>query len=705
MTTFKDNYPANIESPQKVYYQYSADIDFDYSTGKYPTGNESSFLWEEYFIPIEHNVNGVIIGPHVWNRFKIGASGIWSSPNKVGGPSIADAAITKVEDNDDEYTFTIVGGDGSIQEITFLVPPGRDGIDGEDGEDGIDGIGLASFIVNGPELIWLDPVLAHNPSYMHIRTNGINNQGLTSNGDGTFRWENYLLSSLLNDSAGIGDTGEMYSADKILSLIGTIDSYGIKYVVNLITDLPSIVGMTAEDLAIVDNDPTATNRPVYKWDGATWNFFFDMDAIHEHDSRYYTQVQLDGGQLDTRYYTETEVDVLLSNYYNQLELQTSGGSSVHWDNLTAVPNLLEDSDISAVSPISYSVGTGVITHDNASGVSLSPTSLEYVSGIGIDASGHIQTIDTTNITTEVIPLEKTDGSIIIEGFGGIWSNVSEYNPFDPVATQFRFKVGYRGIGGDYGNTEEAARADHSHSGLVTYATYLEVVAGTESAKVIAPSTLKGLVNRGHFNNSVHVDNLLKSGIYGTTEEDDTAIQGLPNYIGVYEGPSSLQVEARQDSSPAGTFQRVWSGNDPIPYVRYSNTIGSWTPWVGGSDYLKQHEDWVTVNANYSGCSGSIQFRKLTNGLIEAKGFITVPSNSSSNTFQPFSTGTIPSKYLPESPGDIDFTTFYVNSGHDLIPCSFFIYSNGYNQIDLPISIVNTPAYSTGISVKAIYSLD
>ena len=30
------------------------------------------------------------------------------------------------------------------------------------------------------------------------------------------------------------------------------------------------------------------------------------------DARYYTQTQLDGGQLDTRYYTETEVDALLA---------------------------------------------------------------------------------------------------------------------------------------------------------------------------------------------------------------------------------------------------------------------------------------------------------------------------------------------------------------------------------------------------------
>ncbi len=36
-------------------------------------------------------------------------------------------------------------------------------------------------------------------------------------------------------------------------------------------------------------------------------------SLHNHDSRYYTETELDNGQLDTRYYTESETDTLINN--------------------------------------------------------------------------------------------------------------------------------------------------------------------------------------------------------------------------------------------------------------------------------------------------------------------------------------------------------------------------------------------------------
>lgn len=45
---------------------------------------------------------------------------------------------------------------------------------------------------------------------------------------------------------------------------------------------------------------------------------------HIHDGRYFTETELNNGELDSRYYTETE-------------LSTSGQSAVHWDNITNAP--------------------------------------------------------------------------------------------------------------------------------------------------------------------------------------------------------------------------------------------------------------------------------------------------------------------------------------------------------------------------------
>ena len=45
-------------------------------------------------------------------------------------------------------------------------------------------------------------------------------------------------------------------------------------------------------------------------------------TLHKHDDRYYTETELDAGQLDNRYYTETELDAgqLDNQYYTETEL-------------------------------------------------------------------------------------------------------------------------------------------------------------------------------------------------------------------------------------------------------------------------------------------------------------------------------------------------------------------------------------------------
>lgn len=46
-------------------------------------------------------------------------------------------------------------------------------------------------------------------------------------------------------------------------------------------------------------------------DTGTWDKVFSSVIAHDHDDRYYTETELDAGQLDNRYYTESEVDALL----------------------------------------------------------------------------------------------------------------------------------------------------------------------------------------------------------------------------------------------------------------------------------------------------------------------------------------------------------------------------------------------------------
>lgn len=85
------------------------------------------------------------------------------------------------------------------------------------------------------------------------------------------------------------------------------------------------------------------------------------------DARYYTQTQLDGGQLDTRYYTETEVDNLLS----------------------AQDAISELADVTITTP----ADNEVLAYDNTSGDWINQTAAEA----GLAEATH--THDTSDITS------------------------------------------------------------------------------------------------------------------------------------------------------------------------------------------------------------------------------------------------------------------------------------------------------------------
>lgn len=63
--------------------------------------------------------------------------------------------------------------------------------------------------------------------------------------------------------------------------------------------------------------------------GGNWD-----PASHSHDNRYYTEAELDAGQLDDRYYTEAEMDAV-SGYFEEDgngDMQPIAATDPVWDN-------------------------------------------------------------------------------------------------------------------------------------------------------------------------------------------------------------------------------------------------------------------------------------------------------------------------------------------------------------------------------------
>ena len=124
----------------KVYIQYAPKIDWDYSTGRLPSGNEKEWVWEESFIFIEHKLGTKVIGAHVYKRIKVGSNGVWSNPIPLQGKGVesVSTSLKSSLNGTSTYEVTFAFSDGSSSSGgTFEVKDGKDGKDGQDGTSAI----------------------------------------------------------------------------------------------------------------------------------------------------------------------------------------------------------------------------------------------------------------------------------------------------------------------------------------------------------------------------------------------------------------------------------------------------------------------------------------------------------------------------------------------------------------------------------------
>lgn len=167
---------------------------------------------------------------------------------------------------------------------------------------------------------------------------------------------------------------------QVLNTPTTRDGYGITDVYTIAeADAEFLTAAEADALFLTPAEGNATYSPLG----------------HTHDDRYYTETELDAGQLDNRYYTETEVDALFAG-------------------LDPIPVVLDDlTDVNAPTP----ADGDVLTWDNGAGewVAAAPTA----GGGTIDGSG------TANKVTKWSDSDTlTDSSLSDDG-----SIVSSPNPF------------------------------------------------------------------------------------------------------------------------------------------------------------------------------------------------------------------------------------------------------------------------------------
>ena len=504
----KDKYPYNIEAAQKLYFQYSEDIDFVYDGSNYPLGEEhEGFIWEEVYNPVKHLVGDTEIGRHVWMRLSIGDKTEWTLPIRITD-SISNITSTEgvVNESTGEVSFTIkytLDTGEVIESEPIILKNGTDGIGISNSQivndnlvitysngtvvdlgrvTGYDGSGVPFgspddyYLTNQSNIpVWTDPTPILNstltatfpleytePNFTHsdvdgnrhIPIGGDINDSLITDGSGNYSWLQNIPLSSLDDTAGLGDLTLLWSADKIQTMFNALSTFGIKYAVDFIADLSGLIGMTSEDLCVVNED-----RGVYKYDGANWNYFFALDGIHNHDDRYYTEVELNtsgaGGFVHWDNITNKDI------YFN---INGNNGSAIvnNGDTFDIIGdfginvNVIDGLNLITISGTEYTAGIGLnltsteFSHaDTSSLPNTSNTGGVVLNNIEVDEFGHLENVGTIN-------LDSRYAQLLTRGLGLTGNN---YN--GSISTTWN--VDYGGSGGYFGSANTVARSDHSHT--------------------------------------------------------------------------------------------------------------------------------------------------------------------------------------------------------------------------------------------------
>lgn len=127
---------THILDDNRLYIQYSEDPGWDYKGGtNLPNGTESVWSWEESYIPVPHIYNDVTVGPHKFQRVKVGAKGVWSLPQRIAGNSIARVDFIYESEDSSFINYKVIttyeDGFSYESELPIQVPKGESGKDSD----------------------------------------------------------------------------------------------------------------------------------------------------------------------------------------------------------------------------------------------------------------------------------------------------------------------------------------------------------------------------------------------------------------------------------------------------------------------------------------------------------------------------------------------------------------------------------------------
>lgn len=321
-------------------------------------------------------------------------------------------------------------------------------------------------------------------------------------GDGTasVHWNNLTNTPTTIAGYGITDVTAANTALDTTNLDGLLSAADttVQAALETLDDVTYVL----EDLTNI-NVGTPNDGDYLYWNAgaAEWQAFNPDGSDHNHNSIYYTETELDAGQLDTRYYTETELDAgqLDTRYYTETEISGDGTASVHWNNLTNTPTTVTGYGITDVytKTEQQGDGTAALHWGNLTNIPASlsaagdildaqqePTGFEEVNTdttiafteatrtFTIDPSGADYNIwqsgvKTTISTQQSIVIDDTEGLHHIYFDNGVLAKTTTFEPHVMIGE----KVYVANIYWDATNGEAVIFGDERH-GLMPWQTHL-----------------------------------------------------------------------------------------------------------------------------------------------------------------------------------------------------------------------------------------
>ena len=429
---YKDNYPHNIEAPQRVNFQYSHDITFDYNDGRYPLGEEyEGFLWEKTYIPVEHYVNNELIGKHVWMRTSVGSDNNWTLPMRFTD-SFTNIEQTDViiDETTDKYTYSIKY---TLTDGTVIIS------DPITVSNGVDGVGITNAIIINKNLI--------------------------------ITYSNGIIENL---GKVVGEDGTGVPATSTPGNIPTYDVNGLLVMQSFISIL---------------NDNLSATAPIDYTNGLISHSNADGDRHIPIGGNNGDNLVTDGAG---NYIWEPPIS--LNDYYTKTELGSVGDANyVNWDKVFNEPSFLTswtasgnsgNATINLASNNLSIVGTGSVSTSLVGHIlTISSTGGVYTEGPGLTLTGN--QFSHANTSSQG-PLNNSNG-IVIQDLGfDTYGHVTSANSIDLdnrysllnhthlslVDGEGLENFSYNGstdvtINVDFGSGHlQAARGDHTHSSLV-----------------------------------------------------------------------------------------------------------------------------------------------------------------------------------------------------------------------------------------------